>query len=80
MKAPSKMTFEEALIELESLVDGLESGDLSLDQALTDFEKGVALIKHCRAKLDSAEQRVNAVLKDLDGKPIGEEPFVAKEG
>ena len=44
--------FEKALEELESLVEQLESGDLSLDQALKQFKRGVALTRHCQGVLD----------------------------
>ncbi len=53
--APS---FEEALRELESLVDTLEKGDLSLEDSLTAFERGVALTRACEKALDEAEQKV----------------------
>ncbi len=79
MKTESTLTFEEALSRLEAVVQELESGELSLDQALAGFESGVAMIRLCRAKLDQAEQRVTVVLKDTEGNSMGEEPFTPKE-
>ncbi|HEX6999774.1 MAG TPA: exodeoxyribonuclease VII small subunit [Gammaproteobacteria bacterium] len=54
---------EKSLAELEALVERLESGDLSLDQALKEFERGVTLTKECQAVLKEAEQKVEILLK-----------------
>jgi exodeoxyribonuclease VII small subunit len=59
-KAPD---FEQALAELESLVERLEHGDLPLDEALRAFERGVALTRHCQACLQAAQQKVEILLK-----------------
>jgi exodeoxyribonuclease VII small subunit len=50
--------FEQALSELESLVDSLEKGDLSLEASLAAFERGIGLARTCQKTLDEAEQRV----------------------
>ncbi len=50
--------FENALGELESLVSKLESGDLSLDQSLKCFKRGVELTRHCQSVLDEAQKTV----------------------
>lgn len=55
--------FEEALGELEKLVQRLESGDLSLDQSLEEFKKGVELTRRCQQVLDGAEQTVEQLLR-----------------
>ena len=55
--------FEEALVELEGLVERLERGDLPLDEALKLFERGVALTRHCQASLQAAQQKVEILLK-----------------
>ena len=55
--------FEQALAELESLVQRLEGGDLPLDEALKAFERGIALTRHCQASLQAAQQRVEILLK-----------------
>ena len=65
--------FEQALAELEGLVERLERGDLPLDQALQAFERGVALTRHCQACLQAAQQKVEILLK-RSGQP-GLEPF-----
>jgi exodeoxyribonuclease VII small subunit len=59
-KAPD---FEQALAELESLVERLERGDLPLDEALKSFERGVALTRHCQSCLQAAQQKVDILLK-----------------
>ena len=55
--------FEEALTELESLVERLERGDLPLDEALKTFERGVELTRHCQSSLKAAQQKVEILLK-----------------
>ena len=50
--------FEKALSELENLVSKLESGELSLDQSLEYFKRGVELTRHCQSVLDQAQQTV----------------------
>ena len=75
-KAPE---FEEALAELERLVERLERGDLPLDEALKTFERGVELTRHCQTSLKSAQQKVEILLKRGSGAEV--EPFaVADEG
>jgi exodeoxyribonuclease VII small subunit len=59
-KAPD---FEQALAELETLVGRLEGGDLPLDEALKLFERGVALTRQCQSSLQSAQQKVEILLK-----------------
>jgi len=60
--------FEEALRELEQIVNRLEQGDLPLEEALRLFEEGVKLSRHCHTKLDEAQRRVEILLKDESGK------------
>ena len=61
----NKPGFEQALSELEALVGQLESGDLSLDQSLTHFKRGVELTRHCQAILDEAQQTVEILSQDV---------------
>ncbi len=60
-EATDDISFEEALAELESLVERMESGELSLEESLASFEKGVALTRRCQAALDQAEQKVKVL-------------------
>jgi exodeoxyribonuclease VII small subunit len=69
--------FEQALAELETLVERLERGELPLDQALKTFERGVELTRHCQASLKAAQQRVEILLK-RNGQPEPE-PFAPQE-
>ena len=57
---------EKALEELEALVARLEGGDLSLEQALKEFERGVKLTRQCQTALQAAEQKVEILLKKTE--------------
>jgi exodeoxyribonuclease VII small subunit len=59
--------FENALKELEQIVEQLEDSELPLDDALKLFEKGIKLSQFCSARLDDAEQKVELLLKDAGG-------------
>ena len=60
---PSIGGLEKSLEELEALVTRLESGDLPLEQALKEFERGVKLTRQCQSALQQAEQKVEILLK-----------------
>ncbi len=60
--------FEEALKELEEIVNRLEQGEIPLEEALHLFEQGVKLSRWCHTKLDEAQKRVEVLLKDEAGK------------
>lgn len=60
--------FEEAMERLEEIVQSLESSDLSLEDSLAVFEEGVKLISFCSKKLEEAEEKVNILVKEGDGK------------
>ncbi len=57
----AKLSFEEALSELESLVKRLEDGKAKLDDAIAAYERGVFLKRHCEAKLREAEMRIQQI-------------------
>ncbi len=65
---PLPDTYEESVAELERLVARLESGDLPLDQLLTAYQRGAALLQHCRDKLQAVEDQIK-VLDDGVLKP-----------
>jgi exodeoxyribonuclease VII small subunit len=71
--------FEEALRELEEIVNRLEQGEISLEEALQLFEQGVKLSRSCHTKLDEAQKRVEILLKDESGK-MTRQPFEQGEG
>ncbi len=60
--------FEGALEELEKVVEQLESGDLSLEDSLAAFEKGVGLVKYCNEKLTDVEKKIELLVRDKEGK------------
>jgi len=63
----NNLDFEKAYKELESLVERMERGEQDLETSLSDFERGVSLMKHCHSKLKDAEQKVDILVKDNDG-------------
>jgi exodeoxyribonuclease VII small subunit len=56
--ASAPKTFEAAVSELEAIVRQMEAGSLPLEQALEQYRRGVALLRHCQDKLDAAEQQI----------------------
>jgi exodeoxyribonuclease VII small subunit len=64
---PADIRFEEASARLEQLVSEMERGDLPLEELLTRFEEGVALVKHCQAFLKQAQLRVSRFVEQKDG-------------
>ena len=69
----ARMSFEEALAELQSLVKSLEKGDSKLDDAINSYQRGVDLKRHCEAKLREAQLKVEKIVQSADG-TIGTEP------
>ena len=65
-KDPEKLSYEEAMSELESLVGRMEQGGLTLEESVESYARGIALTKACRAKLDRAEERIRKL--DEEGK------------
>jgi exodeoxyribonuclease VII small subunit len=76
--AVKKPTFEEAMARLETIVAGLEKGDVPLEEAMGLFEEGTALMKQCSQALDKAEQKVAKLISAADGSPV-EEPMEEME-
>lgn len=67
----NEMSFEQAMKELESVVDQLERGDVALDASISLYERGAALKKRCEDELKRAEEKVAAITLDGDGTPTG---------
>ena len=63
MSAKQSYPFEASLEKLESLVEQMESGDLSLDESLKLFEQGIKLTRECQQALSTAEQKVNQLME-----------------
>ena len=75
--APSQktdMSFEKGLAELERIVARLESSDIDLETALSDFEQGMKIQQYCKKKLDEATLQVNRLLQDEKLKPLKDLP------
>jgi exodeoxyribonuclease VII small subunit len=70
-------TFEESLKQLEKIVDQLERGDLPLEESIRLFEEGVRLSTACKQELDTAEGKVQILMKERDGS-MRAEPFPQK--
>ena len=67
-----EMSFEDSLSSLEKIVSQLEEGDLPLEKSLELFEEGVRLSRKCQQKLESAERKIEILVKDSDGDAIAE--------
>ena len=65
-----KMTFEEAMKELERLVDSLDKGDVSLDEAIAAYDRGSQLKDHCQKKLNEAKMKVETIQSSGDSTVI----------
>ena len=65
-----EISFEAALEELQNIVASLEAGNVGLDKSLGLYERGVELVRLCNARLDEAQQRVEAVRASADGSVI----------
>ena len=76
-KPVDKMSFEDAIKELEAVVGKLEHGDVALEDSITLYERGAALKARCDAKLKEAEEKVAKITFDETGAPKGTAPLDA---
>lgn len=74
-KPVAEMSFEEAMQELETLVNQLEGSQVELDQSIALYERGAELKKHCESKLKAAQEKVEKITFKTDGSPTGTEPL-----
>lgn len=74
----TKKNFEQALKELEKIVEELESGELPLEKALKKFEEGIKLSNFCSKTLDDTESKITMLIKSPEGN-ISEIPFPEDE-
>lgn len=75
----NQFQFEKALEDLEKIVTAMESGELTLDEALKKYEQGVQLVRACQTKLGEAEKKIEVLTKTLDG-VFKKEAFDGDEG
>jgi len=65
IEKPDKLpNLEESLTEISKLIDKMEHSELTLEQSLSNFERGVTLIKHCQKILEEAEQKVQILIQN----------------
>ncbi len=69
-----KLGFEEAIKELSSIVGKIEQGEIALQDSLQQYERGMALIKHCRAILQKAEKRIEKISKEQNSEDRNQKP------
>ena len=69
------MSFEDALKALEDVVRKLETGEVPLEDSIGLYERGEALRRHCQARLDAAQARIEKIVAGPDGKATGTVPF-----
>jgi len=70
----ARLSFEQALAELESIVAELESGQAPLEQSIERYERGARLKAHCEARLEAARLRVERIVVAADGQAARAEP------
>jgi len=70
----SKMSFEQALEELKTIVEQLETGETRLDDAIAAYERGSQLKRHCEDKLREAQAKIEKISLGSDGN-VASEPF-----
>lgn len=73
-KTSDSPSFEDALAQIEAIIERIESGQTGLEQSLTEYERGVALINHCRSKLDGARRQVEDLTRKLQSADEGSSP------
>ncbi|MCE7887888.1 MAG: exodeoxyribonuclease VII small subunit [Alphaproteobacteria bacterium PRO2] len=76
--ALEKMSFEEALEELETIVRDLETGKAPLEKSISSYERGIALKQHCENKLRDARSKIEKITVGKDGS-LSTKPFDQKE-
>ncbi|MFC0561611.1 exodeoxyribonuclease VII small subunit [Halalkalibacter alkalisediminis] len=64
MAEKTELSFEEAMAELEQVVERLEQGDVPLEKAITMFQEGMALSKQCHEKLEQVEKQMDQILHE----------------
>lgn len=74
-KPIEEMSFEEAMRELEQVVDHLEKGDVPLERSIALYERGALLKARCASTLAAAEEKVAKIATDANGAPRGTEPL-----
>lgn len=74
----AELSFEEAIRALEQVVARLESGDVPLEESIALYDRGAQLRAHCEAKLRAAQEKVEQIVRDAEGRPVGTRPTDAE--
>lgn len=74
MSELEKLSFEEAMRELEATVGKLETGEATLEDSIALYERGALLRAHCEKRLRDAEERVEKITLSASGQPVGTDP------
>ncbi|MDD5482478.1 MAG: exodeoxyribonuclease VII small subunit [Kiritimatiellae bacterium] len=77
-KTEKELSFDKSLAQLEEIVQNMESGSLSLEKMMEQYEKGMRLISFCSARLNEVEKKIEIMVKK--GDKIEAEPFTAEAG
>lgn len=75
MKSEKRKSFEDAMLELEGIVEKLEKGELTLDESLKYFKRGVELSRYCSNRLEEVEKEITVLIEGQDGE-VTEEKYV----
>ena len=67
-----ELSFEQAMEELEGLVNKMEQGDITLEASLQSFERGIALARRSQTLLDQAQQKVKILSENSDGQSLND--------
>lgn len=70
-KSSDALSFDDALAQIEAIIERIEAGEVGLEQSLSEYERGVGLINHCRAKLDGARRQVEDLTRKLQAADEG---------
>jgi len=62
------LSFEEAVEQVEAVIDGIENGEIGLEESIEQYERGMKLLTYCKTVLDRAEQRIAKLAADQSGK------------
>ena len=74
----SNKSYEESILDLEKIVQRLESGELPLDESVQEFQKGIEISRHCSKRLDEIQKKISVLIENENGDLI-EKPFLKED-
>jgi exodeoxyribonuclease VII small subunit len=78
-KVAKTVSFEQGVEELEEIIERIESGEIGLQESLTHYERGMALVQHCQTVLSDCEQRVEDLTRELQSTQDADEDNESKD-